>query len=271
MHEMTSLCDNTDSPNGTTQSRSLFKRYRSLGRLVTSLRPEEGREYRKEVFTQPGRNKVPERQLSPVVDIPRGSSVSKETYLVPSSCKSICKNYNDLHIAGDQVMPIGSKSTDFTYDSSFDFCDGPFLQSSEIPPPLESLKSSKEFLSRPTGPDSSLWRGGSIRYKSIIQGLQPLSNSMLNDYLEQKVLELYKQYLMDSMVNSASPTKIMASELIMNNLDQITLQISKEQNMETTKAKDMVISCLLRVASGKQSTELSTPNLQISSDSHINV
>ncbi|KYO40208.1 hypothetical protein Y1Q_0000049 [Alligator mississippiensis] len=103
-----------------------------------------------------------------------------------------------------------------------------------------------------------------------MQHQQPLSNSMLNDYLEQKVVELYKQYIMDSMVNCVSLNQILASELIMTNVDQITQQISRERNMETTKAKDMVINCLLRVASGKLSTEMSTPSLHISQYSNIN-
>ncbi|XP_078088112.1 TLR adapter interacting with SLC15A4 on the lysosome-like [Mustelus asterias] len=204
------------------------------------------------------------RQRSLVVDIPGSSSVNKETYLVPSCCKSICDNYNDLQIAGDQVLPINSETSGLTSLSSYEANMVPFLYSSEIPLPMESPKLSAEFPHKPGNSDASCWQSCSARDKSIIQHSQPLTNSLLNDYLEQKVLELYKQYMMDSMASSASPTKIMESELVMSNVDQISLMISREQKMETTKAKDMVISCLLRLASEIQSNELSTPNLQIS-------
>ncbi|XP_067848408.1 TLR adapter interacting with SLC15A4 on the lysosome-like [Heptranchias perlo] len=204
------------------------------------------------------------RQMSLVVDIPGSSSASRETYLVPSCCKSICDNYNDLQIAGDHVLPINSETSGLTSQSSHEANMVPFLYSSEIPLPMESPKVSAEFPNKPAKSDTSCWRICSAKDKSIIQYSQPLTNSVLNDCLEQKVLELYKQYMMDSMANSASPTKIMESELIMSNVDQISMQLSREQNMETTKAKDMVISCLLRLASEIQSNELSTPNLQIS-------
>ncbi|XP_066563661.1 TLR adapter interacting with SLC15A4 on the lysosome [Amia ocellicauda] len=209
------------------------------------------------------------RQISPVVDIPGQSRSNKETYLVPSSCKSICKDYNDLHIAGDQVMPISSSTVDLTIDSAVELAEGPFLHSSEIPPAMESPRPSPEFAQK-RKVDSSCWRVGSAKDKSFLQHCRPLSNSMLNEYLEQKIMDLYKQYMVESMLNSNSPTTILASELILNNVDQITQQLSREQNMETTKAKDMVISCLLRVASGLQSSELSTPQLQISSNVRIN-
>ncbi|XP_006639334.1 TLR adapter interacting with SLC15A4 on the lysosome [Lepisosteus oculatus] len=210
------------------------------------------------------------RQISPVVHIPRQVTSSKEAYLVPSSCKSICKDYNDLQIAGDQVMPLSSSTVSFTLDSSVEFAEGPFLQSCEIPPAMETPRPSLEYVRKPIKADSSCWRVESVKEKSFLHHSRPLSNAMLNEYLEQKIMDLYKQYMVDSMLTSNSPTTILASELILTNVDQITQQISREQNMEAAKAKDMVISCLLRVASGIQSSELSTPQLQISSERSIN-
>ncbi|KAI1241545.1 hypothetical protein IHE44_0005020 [Lamprotornis superbus] len=165
----------------------------------------------------------------------------KVTYLVPPSCKSICKNYNDLHIAGDYVVPISSVTTDFACDSGI----GPFLESSEIPPAMESVKAppTSDTIRRPVQGHSSCWR-----LASLGPHLQPLSDSALNDYLEQKLVELYKQYIMDSTANRASPTQILASELIMTNVDQISMQISRERNMETVKAKDIVITRFLQIA-----------------------
>lgn len=195
--------------------------------------------------------------------ISANSLSNKETYLVPSSCKNICRDYNDLHVAGDQVMAINSVITNFTCESSFEFGEGPFLQSSQIPSTMDSLcVATNDLPEKHSKRDSSCWKVASIKDKSIANQEQPLSNSILNEYLERKVIELYKQYMMD--ISCSTSTQIMASELIMNNVQQISMQLSKEQNMETNKAKDMVISYLLRLASEKQSTVISTPELQIS-------
>lgn len=59
---------------------------------------------------------------------------------------------------------------------------------------------------------------------------------------------------------------LLGSELVLTSLDQITLQLSREGNLEAGLAKDMVLSCLLRVAGDMQSSELSTPCLQISNE-----
>ncbi|XP_030058234.1 TLR adapter interacting with SLC15A4 on the lysosome isoform X2 [Microcaecilia unicolor] len=267
--ELGSICNFTYSSLEDTQSKGLFHKCKSAGKLISTIQVRENinNRYQKSTLQQSTQNVVCERQTSHVVDITGDSNINRETYLVPSSCKSMFRNYNDLYIAGDQVMPLHSGITDFTCDSSFEFCDGPFLESSEIPPTMESMLAvSNDLVHQSVRKDSFCWQVGSIKDKSIIQ--HPLSNSSLNEYLEQKVIELYNQYIMDSMVNNASPTQLMTSEFIMNNVDQISMWISREQNMATTKAKDMVINCLRRLASGKMSTEISTPHLQISSESH---
>ncbi|XP_036396668.1 protein CXorf21 [Megalops cyprinoides] len=206
------------------------------------------------------------RRISPEVDIPCASRPSGEAFLVPSSCKSICKNYSDLLIGGDQVLPLSGSVGDLVAGYSSDFTDGPFLQSCEIPPALESPHGSLECPQQPRG-DSARWKRGSGRERSIqLHGGRPLSNSQLNEYLEQKLLDLYRQHMVDSMLQEGSPSAILASELILTSVDQITQQLSREQNLEAARAKDMVISCLLRVASGLPSGEISTPQLQISED-----
>ncbi|XP_066478328.1 TLR adapter interacting with SLC15A4 on the lysosome [Tiliqua scincoides] len=263
VHEMSSLNGVTYASAEDTQDRNLFWRCTSVGRFIFSVCSKENRNSRRQKDTsiQPTPNPVFERQTSSAVEICMGSAMGREAYLVPSSCKSICKNYNDLHIAGDQVMPMNSVKTDFTYDSGI----GPFLESSEIPPPMESIAMScAEIPQKAAQRYSSCWQ-----VASIMQHQQPLSNSVLNDYLEEKVVELYKQYIMDNLSNNASPTQILASEFIMTNVDQISMKLSQERNMKTTKAKDMVINCLLRLASGKRSSEMSTPSLQISQFSTI--
>ncbi|XP_074717025.1 TLR adapter interacting with SLC15A4 on the lysosome [Strix uralensis] len=246
------------------QGKSLLQRCRSAGKCISSVcsRGSKHSRRQKDNPLQPTQHHTPSGQPSPAMPVCEGLT-RKDTYLVPSSCKSICKNYNDLHIAGDYVVPISSVTTDFTCDSGI----GPFLESSEIPPPMESVKvpPSSDTSRKPAQGYSSCWR-----LASLAAHQQPLSDSALNDYLEQKLVELYKQYIMDSTANRASPTQILASELIMTNVDQISMQISRERNMETTKAKDIVISRFLQIASEKISSEISTPSLHISQYSHTN-
>ncbi|KFZ66937.1 Uncharacterized protein CXorf21 [Podiceps cristatus] len=260
VYEMRSInFSSTDEAPG----KSLLQRCRSAGKCISSVCSRGSRHSRRQKDNlQPTQHPVPDGQPSPSTHVCEGLA-RKDTYLVPSSCKSICKNYNDLHIAGDYVVPISSVTTDFTCDSGI----GPFLESSEIPPAMESVKvpPSSDTSRKPVQGYSSCWR-----LTSLVPHQQPLSDSALNDYLEQKLLELYKQYIMDSTANRASPTQILASELIMTNVDQISMQISRERNMETTKAKDIVISRFLQIASEKISSEISTPSLHISQYSHTN-
>ncbi|TRZ15317.1 hypothetical protein HGM15179_011789 [Zosterops borbonicus] len=252
------------SSRGETQRKSLLQRCRSAGKCISSVcsRGSKHSRRQKDNLPQPVQHPTPTGQPPPATNICE-EQTKKVTYLVPPSCKSICKNYNDLHIAGDYVVPISSVTTDFACDSGI----GPFLESSEIPPPMESVKAppTSDTIRRPAQGHSSCWK-----LASLGPHLQPLSDSALNDYLEQKLVELYKQYIMDSTANRASPTQILASELIMTNVDQISMQISRERNMETVKAKDIVISRFLQIASGKISSEMSTPTLHISQYSHIN-
>ncbi|KAK9402020.1 CXorf21: Chromosome X orf 21 [Crotalus adamanteus] len=258
IHELKSLNGVTYESTDNMQSRSLFCNYRSMDTFmisVSSKKPKNNKQ-KKDTLKQTIQYPIFERQTSEPVEICVGSSISKDTYLVPSSCKSICKNYNDLHIAGDQVLPMNSIKRDAIYDSGI--C--PFLESSEIPLAIDSIPILPvEVPRKPSQRNSSC-----CIMASIMHHQQPLSNSILNNYLEEKVLELYKQYIMDVMGSSISPTQILTSEFIMTNVDQISMKLSQEMNMKTTEAKDMVINCLLQLASGKVSSEMSTPSLHIS-------
>ncbi|XP_013910786.1 PREDICTED: uncharacterized protein CXorf21 homolog [Thamnophis sirtalis] len=258
IHELKSLNGVTYESTDNMQRRSLFWNYRSMDTFmisVSSKKPINDKQ-KKDTLTQIIQYPVFERQASEPVEIYMGSSISKDTYLVPSSCKSICKNYSDLHIAGDQVLPMNSIKRDAIFDTGI--C--PFLESSEIPLPIDSIPMlPAEVPQKPSQRNSSCWQ-----VASIMQHQQPLSNSVLNNYLEEKVVEFYKQYIMDVMGSGISPTQILTSEFIMTNVDQISMKLSQEMNMKTTEAKDMVINCLLQLASGKLSSEMSTPSLHIS-------
>ncbi|KAM4559253.1 TLR adapter interacting with SLC15A4 on the lysosome [Odontesthes bonariensis] len=220
------------------------------------------------------------REISPEIKIPAEDCSGGDTpFLVPSFCQSICKNYSDLHIGGDQVLPLSAN------DGELRVCTeahavGPFLQSCDVPPAVEDSppgQTSQSGLLYPLRRGSNHWRQGSGRDRSFLfQGREgPFSNSLLNHYLEQKLLDLYQQYMMENMVREGGPGSesgtgnicpLLGSELVLTSLDQITLQLSREGNLEASLAKDMVLSCFLRVAGDMQSSEISTPFLQISNE-----
>lgn len=249
-----------------TQVGSLYLSCKSSGKFISPVHSRESQHSRDQRLTvlQTNPNPVFESPNLAAVEICR--DLSRETYLVPPSCKSICKNYNDLHIAGGQVMAINSVTTDFPSEGSFEY--GPLLKSSEIPLSMQDSISTQlnDFPPKPIQRYSSYWRVTSIKDKSSLQMQKPISNAVLNEYLEQKVVELYKQYIMDTVFHDSSPTQILASELIMTSVDQISLQVSREKNLETSKARDIVISRLLQLVS----TEISTPSLHISQYSNVN-
>lgn len=227
-----------------------------------------------------GHEALPGRQMSPEIEIPaQARSVGDAPFLVPSFCQSFCQNYSDLHIGGDQVLPLS------TNDGELRVCTeaqgfGPFLQSCDVPPAREDSppgQTSPGGRLHPHRGGSNRWRQGSARDRSFLfQSREgPFSNSLLNHYLEQKLLDLYQQYMMENMAkegalgSDSDPGPVCAllgSELFLTSLDQITLQLSREGNLEAGLAKDMVLSCLLRVAGDMQSSEISTPFLQISNE-----
>ncbi|XP_069009688.1 TLR adapter interacting with SLC15A4 on the lysosome [Embiotoca jacksoni] len=220
------------------------------------------------------------RQFSPEIEIPaQARSGGDAPFLVPSFCQSICKNYSDLHIGGDQVLPLSANDGELRICAD-DQVVGPFLQSCDVPPAVEDSlpgQASQGGLPYPQRGGSHRWRLGSGRDRSfLLQGGEgPFSNSLLNHYLEQKLLDLYQQYMMENMAREGPPGSdsdagpicpLLGSELVLTSLDQITLQLSREGNLEAGLAKDMVLSCLLRVAGDMQSSEISTPFLQISNE-----
>ncbi|KAM9851346.1 TLR adapter interacting with SLC15A4 on the lysosome [Aulostomus maculatus] len=223
----------------------------------------------------------PGRQISPEIEIPaQARSGTDAPFLVPSFCQSICKNYSDLHIGGDQVLPLLANESELGLGTDPQ-ADGPFLQSCDVQPAVEGSllghTTQGGLLHRPRV-GLSHWRQGSGRDQSFLfQGCEgPFSNSFLNRYLEHKVLDLYQQYMMEKINRQRAPgtdsdpgaiCNLLGSEMILTSLDQITLQLSREGNLEAGLAKDMVLSCLLRVAGDMQSSEISTPCLQISNES----
>uniref|UniRef100_UPI0037E99FFE TLR adapter interacting with SLC15A4 on the lysosome n=1 Tax=Semicossyphus pulcher TaxID=241346 RepID=UPI0037E99FFE len=221
----------------------------------------------------------PPRQISPQIEIPaQACSDAESPFLVPSFCQSFCQNYSDLHIGGDHVLPLSASDGELRVVTDAQVV-GPFLQSCDVLPAVEESPpgpTPQTGLLHPLRGGSNRWRQGSTRDRSFLfQGREgPFSNSLLNHYLEHKVLDLYQQYMMENMArerpgsgSDAGPVcPLLCSELVLTSLDQITLQLSREGNLEAGLAKDMVLSCLLRVAGDMQSSEISTPFLQISNE-----
>lgn len=209
----------------------------------------------------------PDPRISPLVEIPtQDRSDGAAPFLVPSFCQSICQDYSDLQIGGEQVLPLQVSDGQLP----------PFLPPSDGLPDAEDSSRAQTSHGDPLNPrrgGSNRWRVGSARDRSILfhdrEG--PFSNSLLNRYLEQKLMDLYQQYMMENIAREDEPhagaiCPLLGSETVLTSIDQITQQLSREGHLEAGLAKDMVLSCLLRVAGDKQSGEISTPLLQISSE-----
>ncbi|XP_023193260.1 uncharacterized protein CXorf21 homolog isoform X1 [Xiphophorus maculatus] len=194
--------------------------------------------------------------------------------LVPSFCQTIYENYSDLHIGGEQVLPLSANDADLRVCAEAQAVR-PFLLSCDVPLAVEDSPPGERGLPNLFRRGSNHWRQASGRDRSFLfQGHEgPFPNSLLNHYLEQKLLDLYQQYMMENMAREGVPgpddgaiCPLLGSELVLSSIDQITQQLSREGNLEAGLAKDMVLSCLLRVASDLQSGEISTPCLQISTE-----
>ncbi|XP_034989433.1 TLR adapter interacting with SLC15A4 on the lysosome-like [Zootoca vivipara] len=179
------------------------------------------------------------------------------------SCESLYQNYPDLHIGGDHIADHTCDSgciMDQTYDGS---SAGPVLFSNDIPlghspltEPVLKFKSVK------------FWHGEDIGEKSMTFHKQPLSNSLLNNYMEAKVQELYKQFLEEKLTRCSSLTHFLTSNMLVNNISEVNLQLPHEKHGEASKATQTLFQSLARLGlqntGSGNSSEFSTPNLQIS-------
>ncbi|KAL2080866.1 hypothetical protein ACEWY4_022719 [Coilia grayii] len=235
------------------------------------------------------------RLASPGLDAPGRdasprSPPAAEPFLVPPSCRSICQDYSDLCIAGDQVLLLGGAQD---VDVGVGVCTGD-LQGSLCQDPGAGCGPEQGLASGgpgregegevllPWGEEDGALVLGAARERererpSLAAVERPLSDAQLNRYLEQKLLELYRQHLTQGPATlwpatatpaglerpPGPPPLLLASELLQSSLDQITLQL---RPLEAGRAKDMLMSCLLRVASSLQSSQISTPLLQISTE-----
>lgn len=203
------------------------------------------------------------RIVSRALHIPEREQSNEQTDLCRSwSCNSIYQNYPDLHIGGDHVG-------DHTCDSGCvldhvcdELSDGPVILSVDIPLGQSPL------CEHPEKPGVNFLSGDEAGEGSMMFCEEPLSNSLLNNYMEAKVSEIYKQLFEEILTRCGSVRNLLTCSLIRSNVDQISFQISQEQNIETSKAREVLLQSLalfsLRNATNRSSSEFSTPNLQIS-------
>ncbi|KAL2304203.1 hypothetical protein Nmel_012946, partial [Mimus melanotis] len=200
---------------------------------------------------------------SPALHIPRrGGSLEQVDLYRSWPCNSIYQNYPDLQIGGDRV---GGHTCDSgcVLDHVCDgLPDGPVLLSIDIPLGQSPL------CEHPEKPSGMSLPGDEAGERSLVLSEEPLSSSVLNKYMEAKVAELYKQFFEESLARCGSITNLLTCSWIRNSLDQISVQISQEQNIETSKARGALLHSLAVFSSrntpNRNSSEFSTPNLQIS-------
>nr|XP_021393419.1 protein CXorf21 [Lonchura striata domestica] len=200
---------------------------------------------------------------SPALHIPRrGGSLDQVDLYRSWPCNSIYQDYPDLQIGGDRVGGHTCDSGCVLDHVCDELPDGPVLLSIDIP-----LGQSPQC-EHPKKPSGMSLPGDEAGERSLVLSEEPLSNSTLNKYMEAKVAELYKQFFDESLARCGSITNLLTCSWIRNSLDQISVQISQEQNIETSKARGALLHSLAlfssRNAPNRSSSEFSTPNLQIS-------
>ncbi|XP_072286905.1 TLR adapter interacting with SLC15A4 on the lysosome-like [Pyxicephalus adspersus] len=187
---------------------------------------------------------IPSRDLPP--------SGSLDLYTSWSSMyASIYKNYPDLHIGGDHIL--NKKDSGCVLECE----DGPVLLSVDI-------DSSSPPNDLPRGPPE---KGVIHSEDSNILPPAPFSNSVLNVVLEKKMQELYKQCYEETMVTNASPNPGWPNVLMVN-LNQMSLMVSQEQNIDQAKAREAIMQYLCSATSGG-SSEFITPVLLISNQDNM--
>lgn len=200
---------------------------------------------------------------SPALHIPRrGGSLDQVDLYTSWPCNSIYQNYPDLQIGGDHVGGHTCDSGCVLDHVCDELPDGPILLSVDIPLGQSPL------CEHPKKPSGMSVPGDEAGERSLVLSEEPLSNSMLNKYMEAKVAELYKQFFEESLTRCGSITNLLKCSWIRNSLDQMSVQISQEQNIETYKARGALLHSLALFSSRngpkRNSSEFSTPSLQIS-------
>lgn len=210
-----------------------------------------------------GDNLLLASQSAPLCIPRRELPCEKELDLYRSwSNQSLYQQYPDLYIGGDHIADHMCDSGCIMDKIDDDPSIGPVLFSEDIPlgqsPPMEPLLKHKV---------AKLWAGDDVGERSITLHRQPLSNSTINNYMETKVQELYKQFLDEKLTRCNSITHVLTSNLL-SHFGEANYQLPSEQQGEATDARKTLLRSLgllgLQDTSNGNSCECSTPNLQIS-------
>ena len=102
-----------------------------------------------------------------------------------------------------------------------------------------------------------------------LQGGEPLTNSMLNGYLESKLMEVYTQYLHERLVQpGTSPGWSLLTPLVPPGyvVQRLSQQVALEQGLEVDEACSMVLSYMHTHGGDSRavSSHFSSPVLRIS-------
>ncbi|XP_040211556.1 TLR adapter interacting with SLC15A4 on the lysosome-like [Rana temporaria] len=160
-----------------------------------------------------------------------------------SNYASLYKNYPDLHIGGDHILK--KKDSGCVLECE----DGPVLLSVDI----DSSSPPTDLLEGPPEEGVLNSEDGNVLQSS------PFSNSVLNGFLEKKMQELYKQCFEETLLTNGSPNPRWPY-VLMANLNQMSLMVSQEQNMDQARAREAILQYLCSATS----SEFVTPILHIS-------
>uniref|UniRef100_A0A8C5SL95 Uncharacterized protein n=1 Tax=Laticauda laticaudata TaxID=8630 RepID=A0A8C5SL95_LATLA len=165
------------------------------------------------------------------------------------SCQSLYQNYPDL---GDHIADH-TPDSNCMVDQTCNTLSGPMFSSTDLPLdtpfPLQKPRVLK------------LGCGDEVGENSLAICKEPLSNSLLNKHMEKEIQELYKQFWEEKLTHCNSITHCLMSNGLMSNLGEAHHPLS--HGHQQTLLHSLAHLGLHNTSSGN-SSELSTPNLQIS-------
>ncbi|XP_076130803.1 uncharacterized protein LOC143112420 [Alosa pseudoharengus] len=185
-------------------------------------------------------------------------------------CPSLCKNYPDLQLGGDHLGDRSSQSPQWLVVPSD---DGPLLLSQDLGE-MEALPGPE--VAREPGP----WLGNQAQHNDdgylviepSMQGLdsirshERLSNSMLNGYLETKLLEVYRQHMQDSLARGgASVSPGLVPAMVPRDPTVPSGQWMAQEDRPATDSIHYLSTCSL-----PSSSHFSSPELRISAPQPTN-
>ncbi|KAJ8254874.1 hypothetical protein GJAV_G00198320 [Gymnothorax javanicus] len=184
------------------------------------------------------------------------------------NCTSFCKDYPDLQLGGDQMVDSNLDS----FEAEYVLCGAAVLspdlgepELSQQPGPVP--RRSQANLELPQDDGYLEMDSSSI----TLDKREPLTNSMLNCYLESKLLEVYRQHLQDSLARSGFPANpTLLPSVVLPSVDQLSSQLSLEQGLEASVARHVVTNYLSSArtctgtGTGTFTSNFSSPVLRIS-------